>query len=142
MSNPVLLAYYNPVKLEPYRNPEDARTQAVGLGASLTMSKGTVLGQKTADGLYYPYVDANSDGTGVAKAVLVYDCVTDSAGNVILGNTGTVVDLTHAFETTAEVYVAGTFLETDLTGYDAAALTDLKGREYGIGTSKYIVIPQ
>jgi len=141
MTNPVLLAYYSPVKLEPYQNPQDARTRAVALGASLTMARGTVLGQKTSDGKYYPYATGNSDGTETARGLLVYTCVTDSDGNVILGDTGTVVDLTHAFETTAEIYESGTFLESDLTGLDSGAITDLGAREAGISTSKYIVIP-
>jgi hypothetical protein len=83
---------------------------------------------------------ATSDGSAVPVGFLVYDIVVDASGNVVIGPSGATADLTRGFERTAEVYWQGTFLESDLTGLDAAAVTALKAREIGVGAQKCIVL--
>lgn len=118
---------YNIARLEPALFPEDARTLSVKLGASQTLTKGTVLGQVTVGGAYIAYATAAVDGSGVAKAILPYDAVTDASGNITLGNVtpGEFGDEI----TNVEVFISGTFAVADLTGWDADALADLQARE-------------
>ncbi|MCD9188245.1 MAG: head decoration protein [Pyrinomonadaceae bacterium] len=106
-------------KLQPYARPCEAVTESVPFGNSLTIAKGTILGIKTADGKFYAYADANSDGTQTAKAIAMYDFTTDSSGKVTIANE------TNVTYDTAPVYVAGTFRTNELTGLDAAGVTDL-----------------
>jgi hypothetical protein len=136
----VNVATLSPVKLEPYMNPRGARTMAVAFVASQTLARGTVIGQVTASGLYKAYASGNSDGSQVPIGLLVYDIVVDASGNVVIGTTGSVADLTRGFSKTAEIYWQGTFLESDLTGLDANAVTVFKAREVGTGTAKMLVL--
>jgi hypothetical protein len=121
-------------------DPQHARTIAMQFGISQTLARGTVIAQKTSDGKAYAYVDANTDGTGVAIGFLVYDIVVDSSGNIVFGPSGATADLTRGFEKTAPVYWKGNFLQSDLTGLDANAITDLKGRALGVGAQATITI--
>lgn len=69
------------VKLEPVQNPDLARTIAVKLKASTVFTRGTILGELTAQpGVYAPYNPAGADGTQVPKAILAYDVTTDADG--------------------------------------------------------------
>jgi hypothetical protein len=137
---PTNVATFTPVKLEPYMNPAEARTIAMEFSASQTLARGTVIAQITSSGKAKAYTDANTDGSGVAIGFLVYDIVVDASGNIVYGPSGATADLTRGFEKTAPVYWKGTFLESDLTGLDAAAVTDLKGREIGVGVYKAVTI--
>jgi hypothetical protein len=114
---------------------------AVQMGASQTIARGTVLGQKTADSKFYPYASGNSDGTQVPVGIAVYDMVVDANSMVILGTTGAVQDLTHVTQSTGEIYYRGSFLESELTGLDANAVTVLLAREIGVGANKVLEIP-
>lgn len=78
------------------------------------LAKGTVLGVLTANGKYAAYLDGETDGTGVAKAILADK-----------------VDATSADQLVA-AYIRGAFVVSKLTGYDAAALADLNGRRIGV----------
>lgn len=124
---PTTLSTFNPAKLEPVEYPEDARIDAVKLGASLTLVKGTLLGKRTSDGLHYAYNDALTDGTQTATCILVHDVVTDSSGNHYLGTNAVASEWNLPTRDTS-VYVAGVFDTDELTGYDANAKTDLGGR--------------
>lgn len=110
---------YTGQKLEPFECPREAVTESVPFGASLTIAKGTVVGIKTSDGKWYAYANANSDGTEVARGIAQYNFTTDADGNV------TIASETGVEYHTAPIYVAGTFRTTELTGLDAAGVTDL-----------------
>jgi hypothetical protein len=125
MPTAAIITFTN-LKLEPCQNPHLACVDAVLLGASLNLARGTVLGQKTADGKFYPYVDGNADGTQTARCILAYDVQTDAGGLVTLSATAAQAGGEHAQKyRTAEVYTAGYFKTTDLTGLDAAGITDM-----------------
>jgi hypothetical protein len=116
---PLVTKTYTGVKLEPYMRPDDAVTESVAFGNSLTIAKGTVLGIVTTGGKWGAYVDANSDGTQTAKGIAMYDFTTDGSGNVTIGGDS------GATYKSAPVYVGGYFRTTELTGLDAAGVTDL-----------------
>lgn len=120
---------YSGAKLEPYLQPELAQIRHVKLGNSLTLARGRVLGIVTATGRYAAYNNAAVDGTEVARALLQYDVVTDATGDASLGTTaaqdGNEWGVKHE---TVPAYFGGTFLEADLTGLDAAAVTDFGGQ--------------
>lgn len=72
-------------------------------------------------GAYFKaYNDGNSDGSEVAKAILQYECVVDTYGNITVGG-GDYGETQKA----APAYFSGTFKTADLTGLDAAAVADL-----------------
>lgn len=137
---PTLISTLTPVKLEPYMAPETARTLACQVTASLTLARGTVVGQVTATGKIKAYASGNVDGSEIPKGFLVYDIVTDASGNVVYGATGATLDLTRGQEITAPIYWQGTFLQSELTGLDANAITVLKGRVNGVGATATITI--
>jgi hypothetical protein len=64
--------------LQPAAYPQDAREEAVKLGASLTLAKGTVLAKKTSDSLFYAYANPNRVQTPAIAGTL-------SAGGYRLG---------------------------------------------------------
>lgn len=109
-------------RLDPLFHPEDERILHVALGNSLTLAKGTVLGEVTATpGTYKAYNNGNADGSEVAKGVLKYGVSTDASGNItIMGEWG----LTHK---TCPMVMPGSGLykTADLVGMDAAAMVDL-----------------
>lgn len=79
---------------------------------------GQVLARNTVDGLYDKYVDGTASGVGTAACILFQPVKVED----FPGTTGTVL---------AAGIVAGCDLfKSKLTGYDAAALVDLKGREF------------
>lgn len=140
-----LLATYAPTKLEPFIHPEDARTLAVPVLPSLTVARGTLLGLVTSAGATQGkagvYASANADGTQIPLGPAVYDFVSDASGNVVIGGTGSTYDLTRGSMLTTEVYWKGTFLESELTGLDANAISVLKARELGVSTNRMLHIP-
>jgi hypothetical protein len=92
---------YTGVKLEPFMDPQGAVSESVPFGVSLTVARGTIVAVKTADKKWYAYVDANSDGTEVARGIAMYDFTTDGSGNVTIAN-----DQTVSYNT-APIYLAG-----------------------------------
>lgn len=118
--------------LQPALRPDLARTIAVRLKPSTTFAEGALVGEITATpGIYGPYVDANVDGTGVARGILKYACITDADGNITLGTVATGLEQGQT-KTETEMYFAGTFNTQDLPqagagSIDAAAIVDLKG---------------
>lgn len=73
--------------------------------------------------VYAAYSDGASDGTQVARAILVHTIRTDGFGRVIYGDQTTSEH--GGTDSTAPVYIGGYFNTADLTGLDAAAVTDL-----------------
>lgn len=113
-------------KLEPAMNPDLARTISIKLAASLTLAAGTVLGRVTSGNLWKAYADGNSDGSEVARAILVYPVATDADGKHYIGTSAT---SEHGqYETSVPAYISGDFYDADLTGLDAAGLADMMGR--------------
>jgi hypothetical protein len=113
-------------KLEPYMNPDLARTIAVKIAPSTTLVKGTVLGRITASNLWAAYNNANSNGTETARAILQYDVVTDAGGLHYYG--GQAASEQGQGEPTVPAYIKGDFFGADLTGLDAAGLADFFAR--------------
>lgn len=137
-----LLASIGPIKLEPFIDPQNARTMAAQPLPGLTVARGAILGMVSVAGATLgkvgPYSAANADGTQVPVGPSVYDFVTDASGNAVYGPAGATFGLSRGFEETVPYYWKGTFLETDLTGLDANAVTKLGAREIGIGTAKML----
>lgn len=98
-----------------------AEQQRIKLGNSLTLAKGTVMGQITGSGLWIAYLTGAADGSQIPKCVLTYDCVTDGSGNVTIG--GGQQGETYP---DAPAYFAGDFNCADLTGLDAGGVTAAK----------------
>jgi hypothetical protein len=126
-------------KVDPFSNPQDARTMCVQLAASLTLVAGTVLGQITTGGKFAAYDDENSDGTEVAKAILPYDVETDSNGQITLSTTQSTGGPQGEKLANIEVWIAGEFLESDLTGLDANGLADLDGHYLNSISGKKVI---
>lgn len=98
-----------------------------GSGHSVTIAHTTSgVGPKNSLGLY---VDANTDGTGVAQGILEYACYVDLYGNITTGvgvtQTGGVFGES---EKSTPMWMNGVFDIGDLVGLDAAAVTDLTAR--------------
>jgi len=128
-------------KLEPYINPDRARTIAVQMAANLTVAKGTRLGQLSANGKYTPYVALGAGGAEVAKVISVYPFVTDAAGLVYYGTDVPTSGPTADPQPTAEVYYTGDFLQADLPGIVAGEITDLKATTLGTGADTILRLP-
>lgn len=108
-------------RLDPFYEADDAAEIHVNL-ADGTYPKGTVLGELTATpGTFKAYADANSDGSGVAKAILRYAC-TAASGVITLADE--VVGLQRR---SVDAFYRGVFKTSELVGFDAAALADLNG---------------
>lgn len=114
---------YSEDRLVPALAPHLAVADAVPMTEG-TYAKGTVLGMVTATERYAAYANANSNGTEVARCVLAVECVVDADGNVTFGD-ATAGDEHGAEHATAPVFIGGYFRTTDLTGLDAAGVTDL-----------------
>jgi len=89
-------------------------TVKLGEGA---LAKGTVLAYNTSTGKYVAYDDTGSYGANVAMGILADKIDTTSSDQL------------------ANMYIRGAFVVGKLTGYDAAALTDLNGRRIGSGAA-------
>jgi hypothetical protein len=75
-----------------------------------------------AGGAFGKYADANTDGTGVFKAILMMNTVVNTYGE-IRGGGGQWGEKSYS----APVWIAGYFRPVDLVGFDAAALVDVGG---------------
>jgi hypothetical protein len=98
-----------------------AEAHRVKLAPSLTLARGTVLGQITANGLWKAYTSGAADGSQNPKCFLQYDTVTDASGNHTIG--GGMQGDTY-LDTPA--YFAGDFYAGDLVGLDATGVTNGK----------------
>jgi hypothetical protein len=101
-----ILYNFTQLKMEPVTNPDLARTIAVLIKPSTTLTRGTILGEITLQpGVYTKYNPNASDGTNVAKAILAYDVVTDANGNP----TGVTFPYPPFPSTSIPAYVSGEF---------------------------------
>lgn len=109
-------------RLDPYYEANEAPTINVNLGNSLTLAKGTVLGELTATpGTFIAYASGNSDGSQTPKGILQYAVTTDGSGNITIANEQGLT------QKAAPMYIGGIFRTTELTGLDANAVTKLGG---------------
>lgn len=132
-----LIASYTNYTLQPVQWPKDARTEAGIFAANLTLAAGTVVAKVTSGGKLAAYNDSNSDGTQVAVGLLAVAIKTDANGKVYVGGSTTAGPLNPPLDT-APYFICGTFDTDDLTGWDAAAATDLHARTLPTG---YVKIP-
>lgn len=96
--------------------------------ATQTLAKGTVLGIVTATGKLAAYDDAAVDGLAVAVGILEFPITVDANGKIFLGSETAAANVRLTPLNEAPYFISGTFDTADLTGYDAAALVDFKGR--------------
>jgi hypothetical protein len=122
MPTAALNTYSMANRLDPYYEANQANVIDVNLGASLTLAKGTILGELTATpGTFIAYASGNVDGSQTPKGILQYAVTTDGSGNITIANE---VGIT---EKCAPMYISGIFKTTELTGLDANAVTKLGG---------------
>jgi head decoration protein D len=123
---PINTLTFTAQKLEPFNYPEHAEKAPIKLAPSLTLTKGTVLGRITASDLWAAYNNALATGVEVARAILMYDVVTDAQGNHFYGaQASSEHGEAHSH---APAYISGNFRAADLVGLDAAAVTDFAAR--------------
>jgi hypothetical protein len=114
---------YGVAPVTPFYRANEAMMIHAAFGASLTIPKGTVLGELTATpGEFKAYLTGSADGSETAKAILPWDITTDGSKNITIG--GGEFGVTYK---TIPVYVSGFFKTTELTGLDAAGITDFGG---------------
>jgi hypothetical protein len=114
---------YGAQPITPFYNANGALMIEAAFGASLTLAKGTVIGELTATpGEFKAYATGNADGSETAKAILPWDITTDGSKNITIG--GGEFGVTYK---TIPVYVSGYFKTTELTGLDAAGMADFAG---------------
>lgn len=110
--------------IQPYF-PQSGREMEVHFVSSVgALVAGTVLGQVTASGLWNAYNNGNANGTEVAKAILKHDVFVDANGKVTFGAQAG-GDSNGVLHESAPAYFEGEFRTTELTGLDAAGITDL-----------------
>lgn len=112
-------------RLDPFRNPELAKTEAFQFAPNLNVVKGTVCGFITASKFAKPYANANNDGSETAAIIAQYSFTTDGSGKVTFAGERFKRD-------TAPCYTRGDFLASELTGLDASAIADLGRVENGV----------
>jgi hypothetical protein len=114
-----------------------AEEHRIKLGNSLTLVKGTVMGQVTATGLWIAYTAGAVDGSQNPKCLLAYDTTTDASGNCTIGGGDQGVTYPDA-----PAFFSGDFNAADLTGLDATALVNGKWMQlWGSITTGVIRIP-
>lgn len=133
-----VVGVWNPDAVEPQLGLP-ATSFTIKLAPSTTYPKGRVLGEITATpGTYGLYVDANTDGTGVAKCVLPRQVTTDANGLIYDGAQASSEEIGYA-QLTAPAFFEGCFKSEDLVGLDANGLTDLGGKVlFGTITAGYV----
>lgn len=131
-----LVTTYSNLRLQPARLNPPAAEDAVVMAASLTVVRGTVLGQITTGKKYTIYAVGASDGSQVARCIAMNDFTTDASGNVTLTTTSgqTVGDQNQTY-LTAPVWFSGVFQTSELNnngtpGVSTAIITDLAGHLY------------
>lgn len=134
---PQALETYSGLKLMPVI-PDYTLTQAVRFGPSQTIARGTVMAQKTTDGLLYPYNSGLTSGLQFPIGFSIYDVMTDSSGNHFLSTNSAVASSLNPPLANVPIYTGGVFDPAELVGWNANALTVMKGRVYGATT--YVII--
>lgn len=110
-------------QLQPSRHPELALRERFQMTPSTTFSKGMGLAILAATGKLGIYADAGAGGLGVMRGICPFACVSDASGNITIQG-GNILGTT---EDTIAIFISGYFLTADLTGVDAAGVTDMGG---------------
>jgi hypothetical protein len=88
-------------------------------GGTPTLTPSETAKGRAASGTYKTYATGNTDGSGVAKAILQYACTVNGSGKIS-------VNSEHGFTyKTISAFVRGVFRTTDIIGLDSDALADL-----------------
>ena len=82
MPNAAQITYSN-LRLLPAMRPDLEVAQPVSFNASIAVTRGAILTQVSSTGRYTLYID----GTDTARAIALYDFITDASGNVIFTTT-------------------------------------------------------
>jgi len=111
-------------RIDPLLSPDRVICLNVAIVPSVTLVKGTVLGEVTATpGTYKAYAAANTDGSQVAKGILEFSISTDASGNITLaGEFGQTTKNIPMVLPTRNVWAS-----QNITGLDAAGLANLGG---------------
>lgn len=112
----------NTTRIDPGANiliPSDpnakALMRAVGVGASLTVTRGQAMAIKTADGRAYPLNVIASDGTQLFAGFSAYSFSSDSTNLIYFQTSGTPVPTPYTgFASTTPIYISGVFNANDL----------------------------
>lgn len=91
-------------------------------GANTAVVAQVTAGSAGTPGTFKAYTSAATDGSQVPKAVLEYDCATDSAGNITQGGASGGGPLFGTAFTSTPAYFQGCFATGDLVGLDSAGL--------------------
>lgn len=114
-------------RLDPIFKPSNLAVLDVAIAPSLTLARGTVLGELSGTpGTYKAYASGNTDGSQIPKGVLAYGVTTDASGNV------TMIGEHKATVKHAPMYMPGSgayFKAAELVGMDANAMTVLKASQ-------------
>lgn len=121
---PTLVATSNSQVLEPWIDPEHARTQALQFAPSLTVKRGALISQITASGLATHYTTGASNGSEKWLFISRYDFTTDANGLVTLGGPGSVPDRLNSAARTELVFWRGAFRIAELSAGAAGAAID------------------
>ncbi len=96
-------------------------TLSLTSGGTAAVTVSTVTGGAVGTpGYYAPYVEGNTDGSGLASALMEFDAVTDASSNITFGSQAQ--SEWGESHLTAPVYVAGTFRTDDLVQTGAGAI--------------------
>lgn len=115
--------FSNANQVRPFFVADDEHILNVKLAPSLTIAKGTILGELSATpGVYAPYSSAAVTGAQTPKLILTQSVVTDASSNVTrAGEWGATVKHAPAY------FPRGTWRTQDLVGLDAGAMATLQG---------------
>lgn len=107
-------------RLDPLFNQAGNPLINVKLAPSLTLARGTILGELSGSsaGTYAAYASGNTNGSEVPKLILAYETTTDASGNCTIGPAND-QGLSYPY---ALAYGSGTFKTEELTGLDANAV--------------------
>jgi hypothetical protein len=113
-------------RLDPLFNQAGDPFINVKLAPSLTLARGTILGELSgaSAGTYAAYSSAATNGAQTPKLILAYESTSDASNNVTLGPAND-LGLTRPY---ALAYGGGVFKCEDLTGLDANALSVMQGQ--------------
>lgn len=114
-------------RLDPIFKPKNLAVLDVAIGPSLTLARGTVLGELSGTpGTFVAYGSGLTNGAQIPKGLLAYGVSTDASGNV------TMIGEHKATVKHAPMYMAGSgayFKTAELVGLDANAVTVMKASQ-------------
>jgi hypothetical protein len=110
-------------RLDPLFNQAGNPLINVKLAPSLTLARGTILGELSgaSAGTYAAYSSAATNGAQTPKLILAYEVTTDASNKVTIGPAND-QGLTYDY---ALAYGSGTFKTEELTGLDANAVDEM-----------------